>query len=194
VNEVVQRLADPVTAESPRILDVPEELEAIPATPFLDGLQLDLPTQSAVANHREHVDLPFDAARTAQRALAGAVDLVVIGVATTLFAAIAYEVLSRPPQSKPLVLGLATGAVVLGVVYHYLFLVHAGKTLGMVVAGIRLSTFRGKAPNMRQRRNRVVGLYLSSLSLGMGLMWAFVDVDGLCWHDRLSRTFLTARD
>jgi len=40
----------------------------------------------------------------------------------------------------------------------------------------------------------VLGLYLSSLSLGMGLMWALVDVDGLCWHDRLSKTFLAARD
>ncbi len=40
-SETVYRLADPVTAEAPRILDVPEELEAIPTTPFLDGLQLD---------------------------------------------------------------------------------------------------------------------------------------------------------
>src|ERR1019366_3663923 len=39
--ETVYRLADPVISEAPRILDVPEELEAIPTTPFLDGLQLD---------------------------------------------------------------------------------------------------------------------------------------------------------
>jgi hypothetical protein len=25
----------------------------------------------------------------------------------------------------------------------------------------------------------------------MGLLWALVDVDGLCWHDRISRTYLT---
>jgi len=28
----------------------------------------------------------------------------------------------------------------------------------------------------------------------MGLMWAFVDVDELCWHDRLSRTYLSERE
>ena len=31
---------------------------------------------------------------------------------------------------------------------------------------------------------------LAALSLGMGLMWIFVDVDALCWHDRLSHTYL----
>ena len=46
---------------------------------------------------------------------------------------------------------------------------------------------------MRQRRHRVLGFYLSALSLGMGLMWVFVDVDGLCWHDRLSQTYLADR-
>ena len=194
VNEAVQRLADPVTTESPRILDVPEELEAIPATPFLDGLQLDLPTQSAVANHREHVDLPFQAVSTVQRVFAGVLDLAVAAVAAAVFAAVAYEVLSRPPLAKPLFLGLAAGAAVLWLVYHYLFLVHAGRTPGMMATGIRLCTFRGKAPNLRQRRNRVLGFYLSSLSLGMGLMWAMVDVDSLCWHDRLSQTYLSHQE
>ena len=41
--EVMHQLADPVTSDAPRILDVPEELEAIPATPFLDGLRLTFP-------------------------------------------------------------------------------------------------------------------------------------------------------
>ena len=59
--QTVYRLADPVTAESPRILDVPEELEAIPATPFLDGLQLDRSDPADEARNREHVELPFRA-------------------------------------------------------------------------------------------------------------------------------------
>jgi uncharacterized RDD family membrane protein YckC len=192
--EVVHRLADPVTPEVPRILDVPEELEAIPATPFLDGLQLDLPDPAAVAASREHVELPAQAVRVPQRILAGIVDLAVTGVATGVFAAVAYKALENPALSKPLVLGLLAGALVLWSTYQYLFVVYAGKTLGMIVARTRLRTFKGRALTMRQRRYRVFGLYLSALSLGMGLMWALVDVDGLCWHDRLSRTFLAARD
>jgi len=192
--EVVHRLADPVTPEIPRILDVPEELEAIPATPFLDGLQLDLPDPAAEAASREHVDLPCRAVRVPQRVLAGIVDLAVTGVATGVFAAVAYKALESPALSKPLVLGLLAGALVLWTTYQYLFVVYAGKTLGMMAARTRLRTFKGRALTMPQRRYRVFGLYLSSLSLGMGLMWALVDVDGLCWHDRLSRTFLAARD
>ena len=192
--EAIYRLADPVTPEVPRILDVPEELEAIPATPFLDGLQLDLPDPAAEAASREHVDLPCQAVRVPQRILAGIVDLVVTGVATAVFAAVAYKALESPSLSKPLVLGLLAGALVLWTAYQYLFVVYAGKTLGMMAARTRLRTFKGRALTMRQRRYRVLGLYLSTLSLGMGLMWALVDVDGLCWHDRLSRTFLAARD
>jgi hypothetical protein len=47
-------------------------------------------------------------------------------------------------------------------------------------------------PDFRRRQLRVVGLYLSVLSLGMGLLWYFVDADSLCWHDRISQTFLAA--
>jgi len=193
ISEMSYGLADPVTSKVPRILDVPEELEAIPATPFLEGLQLGLPTHAAAQQCDEHVELPFHAVKRSQRMLAGAVDMAVTGTATAWCSAIAYQVLHRPAQSKYLLLGLAAGAVVLWAAYQYLFLVHAGKTLGMVAARIRLRTFRGKAPSLRQRRNRVLGFYLSSLSLGMGLLWAFVDVDGLCWHDRLSRTYLSQR-
>ena len=192
--ETVYRLADPVMADSPRILDVPEELEAIPATPFLDGLLLDLPDPAAEAASREHVELPAQAVRLPRRILAGLVDLAVTGVATGVFAAVAYKALEHPAITKPLVLGLVAGALVLWTAYQYLFVVYAGKTLGMMAARTRLRSFKGKALTMRQRRYRVFGLYLSSLSLGMGLMWALVDVDGLCWHDRLSRSFLAARD
>jgi uncharacterized RDD family membrane protein YckC len=188
--ETAYRLADPVISESPRILDVPEELEAIPTTPFLDGLQLDQVNPADAARDREHVELPFRAVRVSQRLFAGLVDVAVTSVGVAVFAAIAFKVLARPALTKPLVLGLAVAAGLLWSVYQYLFVVYAGKTLGMKAAKIRLRTFKGKAPNLRQRRHRVLGFYLSALSLGMGLMWSFVDVDSLCWHDRLSQTYL----
>lgn len=189
--EAAYRLADPVTAEVPRILDVPEELEA---TPFLDGLQLDVPSDRHIESDREHVDLPFRAARIPRRLLAGTVDFAVTGIGVAVFAAAAYKTLADPPIAKPLVLGIAAAAVVLWSVYQYLFVLYAGKTLGMMAAHIRLRTFQGTTPRLQQRRNRVLGFYLSALSLGMGLMWALVDVDGLCWHDRLSQTYLSGHE
>jgi len=191
--ETFYRLADPVTSESPRILDVPEELEAIPTTPFLDGLQLDQVNSADAARDREHVELPFRAVRVSQRVFAGVVDVLLVGVGGAVFAGVAWKVLAKPPLTKPLILGMVVAAGLLWSVYQYLFVVYAGKTLGMMAAKVRLRTFTGRTPNLRQRRHRVLGFYLSALSLGMGLMWVFVDVDALCWHDRLSRTYLADR-
>jgi hypothetical protein len=33
-------------------------------------------------------------------------------------------------------------------------------------------------------------LLLSVLPLGLGVAWALFDDDHLCWHDRLSKTYL----
>jgi hypothetical protein len=192
--ETNYRLADPVTSEVPRILDVPEELEAIPTTPFLDGLQFELPSARDAAVDREHIELPFRAVTISRRVLAGFLDLAVTGIGIAAFAAVAFKMLGTPALTKPLLLGVAAAAVVLWSTYQYLFVVYAGKTVGMMAARIRLHTFKGRSPGFRQRRRRVLGFYLSALSLGMGLMWAFVDVDGLCWHDRLSETYLAGRE
>ena len=78
--------------------------------------------------------------------------------------------------------------------YQYLFLVYRGRTPGMTATRVRLQTFKGRSPDFRQRQLRVFGLYLSVLSLGMGLLWYFVDVDSLCWQDRISQTFPAAAD
>jgi len=191
--ETTYRLADPVNSEAPRILDVPEELEAIPTTPFLDGLQLDQVDPADAARDREHVELPSRAVKVSQRVFAGVIDVAVAGVGVAVFAAVAFRILAKPPITKPLILGFVVASGLLWSVYQYLFVVYAGKTIGMMAAKVRLRTFQGRTPNLRQRRHRVLGFYLSALSLGMGLMWSFVDVDSLCWHDRLSHTYLADR-
>src|SRR5215469_13490471 len=130
--EQVYRLADPVTTEVPRILDVPEELQAIPTTPFLDGLQFESPATAAELRDHEHVDLPFRPARTSQRVLAAGIDITIVGVGVAVFAAVAFRILGKPSLTKPLILGIVAAAVVLWSVYEYLFVVHAGTTLGML--------------------------------------------------------------
>jgi uncharacterized RDD family membrane protein YckC len=191
--ESLYRLADPVTSEVPRILDVPEELQAIPTTPFLDGLELDSMQSANELRDREHVELPFQAVRVSQRIFAGIIDAAISAVGVVIFGAVAYKIIPQLSITKPLVLAGIAIAGLLWSVYQYLFVVYSGRTLGMMAAKIRLRTFKGFRPTARQRRARVLGFYLSALSLGMGLMWVFVDVDGLCWHDRLSRTYLSNR-
>ena len=192
--EQAYRLADPVTSEAPRILDVPEELQAIPTTPFLDGLQFEAPAASPALLDHEHVDLPFRPARISKRLLAGMVDFAIVGAGVAALAAVAYKMLAQPPLAKPLILGIAAALVVLWSAYQYLFIVHSGKTVGMLVTRLRIRTFEGKWPLLRQRRHRILSFYLAALSIGMGLLWAFVDIDQLCWHDRLSRTYLSEQE
>jgi len=185
------RLADPVLPEQPRILDVPEELEAYPSTPFLDGLQFE-PTPSVSAplpDRLDHVELPFHAAGLPQRIYAAFVDCSIVAVAAFVFAFIGHKMLPDLVLNKPARLAAALVPPLLWVIYQYLLLVYAGRTAGMQAAGIRLSTFKGRHPSLRHRRNRALGLYLSVASLVMGLLWAFVDIDTLCWHDRISNTY-----
>jgi uncharacterized RDD family membrane protein YckC len=191
--DVVHRLADPVLPEQPRILDVPEELEAFAATPYLDGLQFGPSPHRAPASQTDHIELPFRAAALSQRVYAAFIDCALVGVATAAFGAVGYKMLPRLIVTKPLLLTAATVPVLFWAIYQYLLTVYAGTTVGMRVAGIGLSTFKGARPKWHTRRTRVLALYFSAASMSMGLLWALVDVDKLCWHDRISRTYLAKR-
>jgi len=186
------RLADPVEGEQLRILDVPEELQAMGATPFLDGLLDAAPNTSPVAERADIAELPCAPRRVLVRFLSASADAAIVTVGMALFGAAAYRLLPNLTPAKPLIAAAAAVSVLLWAVYEYLFLVYSGRTLGMRLAKIRITTFKGRSPNFRRRQLRVLGLYLSVLSLGMGVLWCFVDVDSLCWHDRISQTFPVA--
>lgn len=191
---VSHRLADPVIPDQPRILDVPEELEAYPATPLLDGLQFAPWAQQAPAASADHIELPFQAVGLSQRVYAGVIDCALVAVAAALFGAVSYKMLPKLLLTKPLAIAAGAVPILLWAAYQYIFTVYGGATAGMRVARLRLRTFKGSQPNRRHRRSRIIGLYFSTASLLMGLCWGMVDVDGLCWHDRISKTYLTNRE
>jgi hypothetical protein len=39
-------------------------------------------------------------------------------------------------------------------------------------------------------RWRAFAIVLCYATLGLGFVWAFIDEDRLCWHDRITRTHL----
>jgi len=88
---------------------------------------------------------------------------------------------------------MATAAVpvLIWAVYQFLFIVYAGRTFGMEVARLRLCRFDGQRPGWRDRKERAVVTILSLVSVGFGFLWALVDEDTLCWHDRATRTYIT---
>jgi hypothetical protein len=63
----------------------------------------------------------------------------------------------------------------------------------MRITELDLRTFEAAPVPRRKRRWRAIAMMVSAMSLGMGFLWAVIDEDGLCWHDRISRTLLRPR-
>jgi uncharacterized RDD family membrane protein YckC len=175
----------------PRILDVPEETDQI-ILPLAD-ISLEMQQQAEEAAPVRDFEVPIQVAGISQRVFAGLADTTLVLFATATFAGIVLNLAKDMPHNKlTLMAGLAIPGV-LWAVYQYLFLVHSATTPGMKIAQLRLATFNGEPTTRQIRRTRALGLVLSFVSAGMGFGWALVDEDTLCWHDRISRTYLTNR-
>ena len=81
-------------------------------------------------------------------------------------------------------------AVLFWAAYEFLFVVYTGSTPGLHAAGLRLAGFDGSRLNRRLRGWRVLASFLSAFSAGLGFLWCVLDRDGLCWHDRITRTYV----
>jgi len=201
-------LADPVfDLDRPRIVEAPEVLLPPPA---LGGMLIEAAQQEPadrLAGADSH--LPSASASIVRRALAALVDGFVLIVALAAFAAIFLRL--NPGLFRSLKPGLnfslnlfwgplPTFVAALGVVallfwmaYEYLFVVYTGSTPGLRAARLRLAGFDGLPLNRRARRWRVLASFLSAFSAGLGYLWCVIDQDGLCWHDRITRTHIQSK-
>ncbi len=75
--------------------------------------------------------------------------------------------------------------------YFALFTVFGGSTPGMMMRGLRVVRFDGGMPSSSQMIWRSFGYLLSAGACGLGFMWAAYDEERLCWHDRISQTYVT---
>lgn len=176
-------LADPIF-DRPRIVEVPEIL---PPPPALGGMLIE-PTHQETADQRTGNDVPLASASIARRALAVLVDGVVL--AMTLVACGAIFLRLNPVRGPlPLPAGaLVAVAILLWAAYEFMFIVYTGSTPGLRAAGLRLAGFDGSPLSRGARRWRVLASFLSAFSAGLGYVWCTLDQDGLCWHDRITRT------
>jgi hypothetical protein len=181
-----QALAEPMMPSSPRILDAPEIAEPLLETPMLDGMRL----EQMETGPAPELELPLQVAPVAERLYAAVADVLIVLGGSGVFYGIAYKMLAGIVWSKPL-LGASAAFIpmILWALYQYLFIIYGERTPGMALTHLSLSTFRGTAPNQRERRMRIIGLALSCSSLMLGFVWVFFDEDMLCWHDRISRTY-----
>jgi uncharacterized RDD family membrane protein YckC len=184
----LDELAEPVR-DRPRILEAPE---VEPPLPALGGITIE-PAPRPEIERRPGIDIPLQGAPLARRSFAAAVDAVIIAAACTLFGCIFWKLTAiRPPHLQ--IIGLAAGlSALFWAVYQYLLVVYSGATPGLRLARLELSRFDGSHANRRLRRWRVLASFLSAVSLGMGYVWVFLDEDSLCWHDRITHTYLAPK-
>ncbi|OLC28993.1 MAG: hypothetical protein AUI91_01495 [Acidobacteria bacterium 13_1_40CM_3_56_11] len=76
--------------------------------------------------------------------------------------------------------------------YFALFTIFGGTTPGMIMRGLQVVSFSGEPPTPRQMLLRSAGYILSAGTFFLGFLWAMWDEDELTWHDRFSRTHLSA--
>ncbi|HEV2116646.1 MAG TPA: RDD family protein [Terriglobales bacterium] len=177
-------LAEPIL-DLPRILDAPE---AVPKQVPLGGIVLQPDEAAAVSD----LELPLPVAPLGRRVVAAGLDGVLVLAATLMFASVANKVALLLPSAR-VVLGLGVALpAILWAVFQYVFLVYTGSTPGMRLTRLRLSDFDGSVPGRGTRRWRALAMALSAVSLGLGFLWCLLDEDTLCWHDRITRTYLDA--
>lgn len=181
-------LAEPVM-DRPRILEAPEIL---PPPPALGGIAMD-PAPRPEMEKRPGIDIPLQSGSLPRRIFSAAVDDAIIAIACALFGFIFWKITAvRPPRIQ--ILGVAAGLIgIAWAAYQYLLLVYAGSTPGLRAAGLELARFDGGPAGRRLRRWRVLASFLSAVSLGMGYAWVFLDEDALCWHDRITHTYIAPK-
>jgi uncharacterized RDD family membrane protein YckC len=139
------------------------------------------PAQAAVALKVAPINL---------RLMAAMVDFswILAGFLTAVM--VAAENASVLPSVKEMELGSVLTLVVICVLYQALFLTLSRATPGMKYAGLELCTLDGKWPGTGQRWMRAAASVVSLLPLGLGVLSAIFAEHNLCWHDRVSGTYL----
>jgi uncharacterized RDD family membrane protein YckC len=86
-------------------------------------------------------------------------------------------------------LAAAATFAVFTLLYQLLFFTLSEATPGMRYARIALCTFADDNPTRTAMRRRILATVLAACPLGIGFLWAWLDEDGLGWHDRISRMY-----
>ena len=175
-------LAEPII-DRPRIVEAPEVL---PPPPAMGGILMEPATIQEEIQPSDRC--PQSSASVAKRLLAGVVDSLILGSAVAAFAAIFLRLNSARAPLPVLAAGFLVVTVLLWAAYEFLFVVYTGSTPGLRVLRLRLVRFDGSPVGRKVRRWRVLASFLSACSLGLGYLWSVLDEDGLCWHDRITRT------
>jgi uncharacterized RDD family membrane protein YckC len=127
------------------------------------------------------------------RAVAAAIDWSLVMVSYGLFLAVYFLCGGEFVANKLNFIVFGAALPLIAATYGLMFAVAGAETAGMACAHLKLTTFDGFKPDMRQRMCRFAGSCLSLCTV-IGLAWSLVDEESLGWQDHISRTFPTPRE
>jgi uncharacterized RDD family membrane protein YckC len=157
-----------------------------------------LEAQMHAAVLSNHVEAPQksviidDHAPISKRIAGNIVDLVVVGFASTPFAAIIELTSGNWADAR---VAASMGGIVVVLMFLYLMAATAlaGRTWGMSLVSLRtVDAVTGMAPTTGQCIRRAGGYILSLATLGLGMLYALFDAEGRTAHDHLSGTIVIA--
>jgi hypothetical protein len=178
-------LAEPIL-DRPRILEAPE---IVPPPPALGGMTIE-EIEKPEPERRLGIDMPLQSAPIGRRLMAGLIDGTLVVTAGAVFGAIYYRIVGTTPTPVQVAM-MGSGLLILcWAAYQYLLVVYSGSTPGLRALRLQVRRFDGNPPKRKLRQARVLCSLLSAVSLGLGYAWHFLDEDGLCWHERVTKTHI----
>jgi uncharacterized RDD family membrane protein YckC len=159
-----------------------------PETPAATAARLPEPSPDARSGE---IHCPEEVAPFSVRAVALVLDLAMIELAQAIVTGIYIWQTGASVTDSDGIRGMVAVFVAILAFYFYFFLRFGGATAGMAWTGLRILNFDGGYPSVSQLQARAVGTILSFAAAFVGFLWAAVDYEGLTWHDRMSKTFLT---
>jgi uncharacterized RDD family membrane protein YckC len=147
------------------------------------------PERASCASARKGEEKPIQPAPLEDRLMAALVDGALSMIGFLVFVFVFSSCTAHPPSGRFAALAAALALLGIAVAYQWLFFRFSENTPGMLYARIALCTLGDDNPTRRAMQRRVGALLLSALPLGLGLLWAVFDEDGLGWHDRISGTY-----
>jgi len=135
----------------------------------------------------------FPVATTLHRAVAAALDWSMVLIGYGLFLGAVRALGCELTLSKTSLMVYGAMWLMLGFAYGLCFAICGADTPGMIWTRLRVTTFDGFPPEIRQRVGRLVATSLSRCTV-LGLLWSLADEESLAWHDHISGTFPTPRE
>ncbi len=180
--------------EAEQISTVPEEPSV---TPEWASIRLDAQPESAPAAGSAPAPAPAlrptlfppQTAPLELRAMAFCVDLLLNASALLLCVGLVARFAHSIPTGIPAVLAAGGTLAVFFLLYELLFFTFSEQTPGMAYARLGFCTLADENPTRREIRRRIVAQLIAICPFGLGILWAFLDDDGLGWHDRISRMY-----